>query len=99
MKNITDTGGSAFPCAGAEAVNPESLGITALDYFASHEVTQPPKNFMMRELGNGVAHTLGPKGQKIPTGPPSPEDIAAALAKWRYLCAEKMLDERQRRTL
>lgn len=70
---------------------------TMLDYFAAHEVTSPPPNFLQAELGNGTARMADPKGRPIKTGPPSPEDVAAALAKWRYLCAEKMLDERQRR--
>lgn len=92
-----NNGGPAFACAGAEGVNPESLGMFLLDYFAAHEVTQPPQHFMQAELGNGLAKTLGPKGQPIKTGPASAEDLAAMLAKWRYICASAMLNERQRR--
>lgn len=79
MKIEIKDGGLAFPCAGAEGVNPESLGMTLRDYFAGQAI-----NGMM-------IHLLDYKKD----GAMSNEDMDKLISKACYEIADAMIKARE----
>ncbi len=83
----------AFPHPNSKYPSEDSL--SALDYFAAHEVTAPPPAFMMKEFPPNPLKAKN--GQPLPTSDPTPEQLAAALAKWRFMVAAEMVKESEKR--
>ncbi len=73
-----------------------TCGISALEYFAAHEPTSPPQAFMLKQFPPNPIKAKN--GAPMPTSDPTAEELAAALAKWRFLCAECMLAESKKRS-
>ena len=71
-----------------------SLEISLLDYFASHEPTAPPASFLKQQFPPNPLKAKN--GAPLPSSDPTPEELAAALAKWRYMVATQMLRESER---
>lgn len=69
--------------------------ISLLDYFAIREVSAPPNHFIQAEFPPTDLRL--PNGKKAPQPLPPPAEIAAMIAKWRYLCADAMLKESAKR--
>lgn len=66
-----------------------------VDYFAAHEATMPPPAFYQREFKPNPLKAKN--GAPLPTSDPSPEELAGAIAKWRFLMADAMVKESQKR--
>jgi len=69
--------------------------VSLLNYFACHEPTSPPQSFMMAEFPPNKVR--GANGEPAPQLPPEAPALAAALAKWRFMVAEKMVEESAKR--
>lgn len=86
----------AFPLAIVHGVeHAQHDGMTLLDYFAAHEPTMPPPAFYQSHFPPNPLKAKD--GSPMPTSDPSPEELAGAIAKWRFVMADAMLKESQKR--
>ncbi len=74
----------------------ETQVVSLLEYFAAHEPTSPPAAFMMAQFPPNPLKAKN--GAPLPTSDPTAEQLAAALAKWRFLVADAMVKESQKRS-
>lgn len=77
-----DEGGSAFPIQEIPGISTGANGMTLRDYFAAHENSVPTQEWVLKFNGRLVG------------GRVSAEELAAAVAAWRYLMADAMIAER-----
>lgn len=84
---------SAFPRP--DTKYPTDSGMSLLAYFAAHEVTAPPAAFMQKQFPPNPLKAKN--GAPLPNSDPTPEELAAALAKWRFMVAECMVKESEKR--
>ncbi len=79
----------------ADKLVPHTGSISLLDYFAAREPTSPPTTFMLKQFPPNPLKAKN--GAPMPNSDPTAEELAAALAKWRFLCAECMVKESEKR--
>ncbi len=70
--------------------------VSLLNYFAAREPTSPPEIFMRAQFPPNPLKAKN--GAPLPNSDPTAEQLAAALAKWRFLCAYAMLAESKKRS-
>lgn len=69
--------------------------LSLLNYFAAHEPTAPPESFFQKEIPPNPLKSKN--GAPLPTSDPTPQEMAAVLAKWRFMVAAEMVKEAEKR--
>lgn len=70
--------------------------VSLLDYFAAKEATQPPNEFWAAECP--PSPLMGKNGKPMPIPMPEPAQVAAVVAKWRFVMADAMVAESKKRS-
>jgi len=74
---------------------PQMQAVSLLDYFAAKEQTSPPEAFWLAECPPSSIRQAN--GKPMPSPIPEPPKMAEVIAKWRFMCAEAMVKESQKR--